>query len=441
MTEIDSHILMLEAQGFSPPETPTELMAHKAEVLDLLVNEQLVLQDAARDSTIAVTDEELEERLELEIAGQVRQFGTLARLQDALAAQHMTMSVFRDQRRNAIKRQLLRERYMAKQGPVAVGYLRRRGGAEVLFRGKPGAVARSATHDPLPEPPTAARADRFRKSGGAFGGGQRPPEDPRRFLAGVRGSCEAVLGRTFGQRRRRARLDPPRWQLRRGIRRRRVRAVARHGECAGRERTSASHLIYVERVRGGERRVRHILFQPEITETDIQANLHRADGFRSRILAGEDIEELSGRTGRHARTHHRRDQPDLVNLCPGSSGRRGRRRPRPRLRFEDPQSPNTVGIVRVLEIKGGGALGFEDVRDQIEARLKSEKLTEEVVEALRGAARSSTSASPQRVDSGRRSCQQAVSQSLSVIPGASDREIVKKALRGPAGPVLPGQFG
>ena len=53
------------------------------------------------------------------------------------------------------------------------------------------------------------------------------------------------------------------------------------------------------------------------------------------------------------------------------------------LRFEDSRSENTLGIVRVMEIKGGGALEFEDVRDQIEARLKSQLLNEKVVEGLR----------------------------------------------------------
>lgn len=116
MTEIDSYLLRLEAQGWTRPETTAGLMSFKAEVLDLLVNEQLVIQDAGRDSTIAVSEEELEDRLELEIDGQIRQFGTIARLQEALAAQNMTMAVFRDQRRDAIKRSILQERYMAKQG-------------------------------------------------------------------------------------------------------------------------------------------------------------------------------------------------------------------------------------------------------------------------------------------------------------------------------------
>ena len=37
----------------------------------------------------------------------------------------------------------------------------------------------------------------------------------------------------------------------------------------------------------------------------------------------------------------------------------------------------------MIEVKGGGILKFEDVRDQIETRLKSTKLTESVVEGLR----------------------------------------------------------
>ncbi len=381
MTEIDSHILMLEAQGFSPPETTTELMAYKAEVLDLLVNEQLVLQDAGRDSTIAVTDEELEERLELEIAGQVRQFGTLARLQEALAAQHMTMSVFRDQRRNAIKRQLLRERYMAKQGrSLSDIYI-----AEAELRSY-----FEENREQLPDMPPTVR----------FLNLQLQPEPTDSAKAAARSEADSILQRIrddssleFEDLARQYSDGPSAsdggglgWIRRDGS------FVEEFEDAAFAlspgmvsvpvETDFGFHLIYVERVRGGERRVRHILFEPEIRETDIEANLDRAAQFRSRLLAGEDIEELSAEpvdtleltiaeisqiSLSYAQALRDAEAGDVLGP----------------LRFEDPRSSNTVGIVQVLEIKGGGALGFEDVRDQIEARLKSEKLTDEVVDALR----------------------------------------------------------
>ncbi len=381
MTEIDSHILMLEAQGFRRPETTAELMSFKADVLDLLINEQLVLQDAARDSTIAVADEELEERLELEIDGQIRQFGTLARLQEALAAQNMTMSVFRDQRRNAIKRQLLRERYMAKQGRSLSDIYISEAELRAYF---------DANRDQLPEMPPSVR----------FLNVQLQPEPTDSAKAAARSEADSILGMIrddtsldFEDLARQYSDGPSAseggelgWIRRDGS------FVEEFEDAAFTlspgmvsvpvETDFGFHLIFVERVRGGERRVRHILVEPEIGEADIQANLARATDFRSRLLAGEDLAELS-------------DEPvDTLDLTIAEvsqisiSYAQALQDAEPGdvlgpLRFEDPRSPNTVGVVQVLEIKGGGTLLFEDVRDQIEARLKSEKLGEEVVEGLR----------------------------------------------------------
>ena len=52
------------------------------------------------------------------------------------------------------------------------------------------------------------------------------------------------------------------------------------------------HLILVERLRRGERRVRHILFQPEITASDVEANDARAESFADRLRAGETMADL-----------------------------------------------------------------------------------------------------------------------------------------------------
>ena len=52
------------------------------------------------------------------------------------------------------------------------------------------------------------------------------------------------------------------------------------------------------------------------------------------------------------------------------------------LRF-DSGGENTLGIVEVTNVKGGGDIEFEDVREQIETRLKSTRLTQSVVEGLR----------------------------------------------------------
>ena len=53
------------------------------------------------------------------------------------------------------------------------------------------------------------------------------------------------------------------------------------------------------------------------------------------------------------------------------------------LSFDDIQSENLIGLVKVLELKDGGTPTFEEMKGQIENRLKSDKITENVVKDLR----------------------------------------------------------
>ena len=131
MTEVDEYLLTLEASGWVRPNDPEELLTVKTDILDQLVNQQLILLEALKDTLLTVTETELEDRVQQEVDGQIRQFGTTNRFQDALAEQNMTVNQFREQRKNMIRRDLLQERYFAKSGrgddeviPVSYTHLR-----------------------------------------------------------------------------------------------------------------------------------------------------------------------------------------------------------------------------------------------------------------------------------------------------------------------------
>ena len=383
MTEIDSYLLRLEAQGWTRPETTSELMSFKADVLDLLINEQLVIQDAGRDSTLAVGEEELEERLQLEIDGQIRQFGTLSRLQEALAEQSMTMSIFRDQRRSAIKRQLLQERYMAKRGRSARNVVISEEELRTFF---------AENKEQLPQlPPTIA-----------FMNLQLAPLPTEAAKAEALAEADSVLRMLrdgeqddFGELARQFSDGPSAsdggqlgWVRRDGAFVEEFEEVAfmlAPGMVSVPTETDFGyHLILVERVRGGERRVRHILFQPEITEADIAANLERATEYRDRLRDGEDMGELAELieesvdtldltvaeinqiSNVYAEALQTADPGDILGP----------------LRF-GAEGDNTLALIKVTTVKGGGDVQFEDVRDQIETRMQSARLTEGVVEGLR----------------------------------------------------------
>ena len=381
MTEIDTYLLRLEAQGWTRPETTVGLMTFKAEVLDQLINEQLVIQDAGRDSTIAVVEQEVEERLDLEIDGQIRQFGTLARLQEVLAAQNMTMAVFREQRRDAIKRSMLQESYMAKQGRSAADIVVSEAELRAFFDDNKEQMPqlpptiRFLNLQLEPEPTDSAKATAFAEADTVLqmlrdGRADDFGELARQHSDGPSGPEGGDLGWIRRDGGFVEEFEDAAFSLGRGM----VSPPV--------ETDFGYHLILVDRVRGGERRVRHILFEPEITEADITANLERATDYRNRLLAGEDMAELSDEavdtlemsiadvtqiSSTYAEALQDAEPGDVLGP----------------LRFEDPRSDNVLGIVRVLEVRGGGTLEFEDVRDQIEGRLKNQLLMERVVETLR----------------------------------------------------------
>jgi len=144
------------------------------------------------------------------------------------------------------------------------------------------------------------------------------------------------------------------------------------------------HLILVERVRGGERRVRHILFQPEITASDVEANDARVESFAERLRAGATMADLG-------------QEPDTVDMPLEAIARNSQALAVAMqdaqvgdvvgpVRMADPRAENTWFLTRLLEITPGGPGEFSEFRDMIVERMKDERLTESVIEGLRSQA-------------------------------------------------------
>lgn len=141
------------------------------------------------------------------------------------------------------------------------------------------------------------------------------------------------------------------------------------------------HIILVERIRGGERRVRHILFEPEITDVDVEANDRRAEEYVARLKAGETMADLGL-------------EPDTFEL---SLEQIGQGSPALGTEMRDVEVGDVVGPVRmvgstaangwtVAKVLGkteGGPGEFSDFRDLIEDRLRTQGLTDTVIEELR----------------------------------------------------------
>ena len=380
MTELEEFLLSMEARGWARPSGVVELLEARLEVLDQLINQQLIIQDAATDTLLEISEEDLEDRVQQEIEGQVRQFGTLGLLQQELAAQNMTMAVFREQRKNLIRRQLLQERYFAKRGQSETGIVITEEEARLYYDENPELFPQSPPTmlfeiiQLQPEPSDSAKAEALAEADsirGLLGDGEDFAELAIRFSDGPTAPNGGELGwvREGGFVKE---FDDVAFQLPPG-------AVSPPVETE-----FGYHLILVERVRGGERRVRHILFQPEITRSDIEANDRRMESFAARLRAGETMADLG-------------QEPDTLDLtfaqiaqvsqALAEAMRNGQAGdvvgP---VRSVDPRSENGWSLAVVLGTTSGGPGQFSDFHEMISERLRSERLTETVIDELRSRA-------------------------------------------------------
>ena len=380
MTELDEFLLQMEARGWIRPTGAVELLEASLEVLDQLINQQLILQEAAKDSLLEVSEEELEDRVQQQIDGQVRQFGTLGRLQQVLAEQSMTMAVYREQQKNLIRSQLLRERYFAKRGQSEAGIVVTEEEARTYYNENQDLIPDRPTmilfetSQIQPEPSDAAKAEALAEADsvlGLLGNGGEFAELARRFSD----DSSASEGGELGWRRQDdfvKEFADIAFEIPPGV----VSPPV--------ETQFGYHLILVERLRRGERRVRHILFQPEITASDVEANDARAESFADRLRAGETMADLGqvadtvdlplesiAQTSQALATAMQNAQAgDVVGP----------------VRVADPQSENYWILARVLATTTGGRGEFSDFQDMIVERLRSEGLTESVIESLRSQA-------------------------------------------------------
>lgn len=380
-TEVDAYLLRLSAQGVVIPEDPGQLKELREQAIDQLINEQLILQVAYADSTIEITDEELEERVQQEVDGQVRQFGTLGRLQAELERQNMTIAGFREQQKVLIHRTLLLQSYLAKRQRDASGVAVSEQELRDFFAENAGQI---------PTIPASIRFVQFLMQ----------PIASDSAKANARAEAERVLemireGEDFADLATRFSQGPSRevggelgWIRRDGSLVKKfedaVFSLPPGGVSPPTETEFGYHLILVERVRGGERRVRQILFMPTVTPADIAANVARAENAFALLTAGEpltdtvavkvdtlsiQLTQLTRLSEAHANALRTAEAGAVIGPIP----------------FEQ-ASFNALAIVKVLERNAGGRATFEDMRAQLESRLEEQKIIAQIVKDLRAAA-------------------------------------------------------
>jgi parvulin-like peptidyl-prolyl isomerase len=149
-----------------------------------------------------------------------------------------------------------------------------------------------------------------------------------------------------------------------------------------------SHIIKMERVRGGERKARHILITAEVTDADVQRARERAAELRRRVDGGESLSSLRaefGVEGPGALPDSIFTPLDQIGELP--EGYRPMATASPGdilgpIEF-DFQGRSHFAVVEVEEVREAGPRTFDDVKDQLRARLQEQKVLERIIQRLR----------------------------------------------------------
>lgn len=384
LSEIQERVLQLRAQGVELPDRPAGQDSLRNEILDQLVSEQLIIQAAVDDTTISVDDARIDEIVSQDLERRIQAFGNEPAMRSALAEQGMTMAIFREMLRSDARRQQLQNQFLARRQqrlssiPVTEEEMR------AFFDENRSLVGRrpaSITFEQIVIQPTSAdsaraearaEAERVREMVLA---GERSFEELAREFSQDPGTREQGGDLGFF---RRGQMVPEFEDVVFSLREGAVSEVV--------ETSFGFHIIRVERIRGAERRARHILIRPDLGDDDVERARVLARDLAGQLRRGASIDSLQAEYGDA-------QQPDsltvptgqLDQLPPGYDDALGGADPGDVLGPIEwgPRDRLNLAVVQVTDVRGEGDFTYEELRPQIRQSLQRQRLLERLIQELR----------------------------------------------------------
>jgi peptidyl-prolyl cis-trans isomerase SurA len=385
LSQLSNEMLVLAAQGVEFPSDTQGMRDAARDVLESMVNLQLLLQEAQRDTTLALDDAEIDGRIQAQIGAVQQQLGGPAQLQAAIEADGMTMTEYRETLRTRIQQNLMRDLYLRRQfldlPPVAITEEEMRDLYEAQrasLQERPEILALEQVV--IPATPPDSMWDNARAELDSLVARIAAGEDFETVAQEASDDLgSGANGGDLGWFRRGAMV--PEFDA--------VAFALPDAVVSEPFRSSFGwHVIRVDRRRPGEVKARHILVRPESGPDDLGDTLERAREIGDRLLAGEDAQDLADEYGHQDGIPVRlpRVSRDGIaeQLPPGYGAAladvtEGEVIPPFELDFNGP----FVAVVRVTEIREAGEFTFEDVEDQIRERLQEQKNLERIWQSLR----------------------------------------------------------
>lgn len=382
--DIEEDVFRTVAQSQQPPPQGEALERLRRQLLESRIDQLVILQAAARDTSVRVDQSTVDGAVQQEVQRRQRALGGPEQLEAALRQSGLSMVEFRNQLTQQIRRERLIQAYVQRQQqsrrppPVTEAEMER-----YLAENRERLGERPATvifeQVVVPVTPSDSALGRARAKADSI------------YALVVSGDEEfETLARRFSDDPGTRELGGDLGYFREGVMVREFSNAAfamRPGQVSPPIRTSFGyHIIRLERIRGAERQARHILIRPEITEADAQRARALADSVVVQLRSGADIDSLIARHGdrdEQARigpiVRDQLPEPYLTALATTNTG--------------EIVGPLPIGeatqqkwaVVQVVNVQQSGEYTLDDayVRAQIRRLLEQEKLLEEIVEELR----------------------------------------------------------
>jgi peptidyl-prolyl cis-trans isomerase SurA len=348
-----------------------------------MINTELLVQEAERDTSIKVTEQEVNDAVEQTAQNVKRQFPSDQEFQRQLRlAQFGSTEEWRrwlteNQRRELQRDRLLeqmRNKGQLKPIPPTDAEMRAFWDQQKGHAGKRPATVSFRQVVVLAEADSATKAQ-ARQQAESLATALRHGADfgsaARRFSADS-GSREQ--GGDLGWVRRGVMVRPFEQQV----------FKLRPGEVSPVTETEFGyHVIEVERVQAGEALVRHILIQPHVSAAQVELARRRADTAFAQLQAGVPFDTVTRRFGDSTAQRLAENTP-LAQLSPEyqhvfADTTLGWRAP-----FEVTGARPQFAIVQLTNRATEGDLTFDDVKDQIRQKLSQDLAVQRFVDQLRG---------------------------------------------------------
>ena len=308
MSEVDEKINEARSQGLQVPQDSTQLAQLRRQMLSNVIDEELIYQEARRDTSISVTDAEVQSAVDEQAHNVRNQFRTEAEYRAALQNAGWTPEEYRRRLTDEQRRAAFVQRYVARQrqegklrpGTVSEADLRRffdeLKAAGRIGRLPPSIIFRQVVISPKSS--AAERADAFRRA------------DSVR-LAIERGADFSEMARRFSDDATSKANGGDLGWFRRG------QMVRPFEEAAFALRPNVPspvvqteygfHIILVDRVQPGQVKARHILFAPAVSDSERAQARRFADSVAVLLRAGISADTLAKLYG---------DSGESVNVGP-----------------------------------------------------------------------------------------------------------------------------